>query len=409
MIAHVDDLGAPSAYNHYAVGWAHAMDTPYQWTKQVASHWGGTRNGTIVHWPNGIAAKGELRHQFAHVIDVAPTVLEAAGLPAPTLVNGVLQEPLHGVSMAYAFDDAGAAERHETQYFEMVCNRGIYHQGWTAVTRHSTPVGRGGPQPAPSTRTSGSCTTPPRTGRRRTTSPRSSPRSSAALQRLFEIEAAKYNVFPLDDRGAERLNPELAGRPRAVRGTTQRLFRRDAPAAGERRAQRHQQVVRRHGRGRGARGAARRGVIVAHGGRHRRLEPLRPRGPADVLLQPVRASSAFTAARGAPAGRDAPGADGVRLRRRGPGQGRRRHPLRRRRRGRRGAASSARTGLPLLASTRRSTSAATSASPVSEDYGARRERLHRDGQLGPARHRRRRGPGPPAHAEERFHLAMARQ
>ena len=144
MTSRIDDFGTPKAYNHYAVGWAHAMDTPYQWTKQVASHWGGTRNGTIVHWPNGIKAKGEIRSQFHHVIDVAPTVLEAAGLPEPTFVHGVQQMPLHGVSMAYSFDDADAPERRETQYFEMFCNRGIYHKGWTAVTRHSTPwvVGR---------------------------------------------------------------------------------------------------------------------------------------------------------------------------------------------------------------------------------------------------------------------------
>ena len=135
----IDKLGSPEAYNHYAVGWAHAMDTPYQWTKQVASHWGGTRNGTIVHWPNGIKAKGEIRSQFCHVIDVAPTVLEAAGLPEPTIVNSVQQSPIEGTSMLYSFDDADAPERHDTQYFEMFCNRGIYHQGWSAVTRHSIP------------------------------------------------------------------------------------------------------------------------------------------------------------------------------------------------------------------------------------------------------------------------------
>ena len=112
---------------------------PYQWTKQVASHWGGTRNGTIVHWPHGIKAKGEMRIQFHHVIDVAPTVLEAAALPQPTIVHGVLQRPIEGVSMAYSFDDADAAERRETQYFEMLGNRGIYHKGWTAVTKHRTP------------------------------------------------------------------------------------------------------------------------------------------------------------------------------------------------------------------------------------------------------------------------------
>ncbi len=139
MVSRIDDFGTPDAYNHYAVGWAHAMDTPYQWTKQVASHWGGTRNGTIVHWPRGIKSRGEIRSQFHHVIDVAATVLDAANLPEPVSVNGVQQAPLHGVSMAYSFDDAGAEDRRTTQYFEMFCNRGIYHQGWTAVTRHSIP------------------------------------------------------------------------------------------------------------------------------------------------------------------------------------------------------------------------------------------------------------------------------
>ena len=106
MSSQIDEFGGPEAYNHYAVGWAHAMDTPYQWTKQVASHFGGTRNGTIVHWPGGITAKGEIRNQFHHVIDVAPTILEVAGLPQPTFVNGVQQKPIEGVSMAYSFDDA---------------------------------------------------------------------------------------------------------------------------------------------------------------------------------------------------------------------------------------------------------------------------------------------------------------
>ncbi len=139
MASRIDDFGTPAAYNHYAVGWAHAMDTPYQWTKQVASHWGGTRNGTIVHWPTGIKAKGEVRNQFHHVIDVAPTILEAAGIPAPLFVNGIQQAPLEGFSMNYSFDDADAADTHTTQYFEMFVNRGIYHKGWTAVTKHSLP------------------------------------------------------------------------------------------------------------------------------------------------------------------------------------------------------------------------------------------------------------------------------
>ena len=129
MASHMEEFGGPTSYNHYAVGWAHAMCTPFQWTKQIASHFGGTRNGTIVHWPKGIQAKGELRSQFHHVIDLAPTILEAAGLPEPTFVHGVQQKPLEGVSFAYTFDDPEAADRHTTQYFEMFGNCGIYHNG----------------------------------------------------------------------------------------------------------------------------------------------------------------------------------------------------------------------------------------------------------------------------------------
>ncbi len=135
----MDEFGSPASYNHYAVGWAHAMDTPLQWTKQVASHWGGTRNGTIVHWPKGIEEKGGLRTQFSHVIDVAPTILEAAGLPEPVSVNGVQQSPMEGTSMLYSFNQPEAPERHDLQYFEMFGNRGIYYKGWSAVTKHRTP------------------------------------------------------------------------------------------------------------------------------------------------------------------------------------------------------------------------------------------------------------------------------
>ena len=169
MASKIDLFGTPEAYNHYAVGWAHAMDTPYQWTKQVASHWGGTRNGTIVHWPRGFTARGEVRSQFHHVIDVAPTVLEAAGLPQPTMVDGVSQRPIEGVSMTYTFDGRSEADRRRTQYFEMFCNRGIYHEGWAAVTRHSTPWVIA-PLP-PLEDDVGSCTTRPPTGASRGTSP----------------------------------------------------------------------------------------------------------------------------------------------------------------------------------------------------------------------------------------------
>ncbi|MBV9577023.1 MAG: sulfatase-like hydrolase/transferase, partial [Chloroflexi bacterium] len=223
MVSKVDQFGTPEAYNHYAVGWAHAMDTPYQWTKQVASHWGGTRNGTIVHWPTGIRTRGELRSQFCHVIDIAPTVLEAAGLPEPISVNGVQQMPLQGVSMLYCFNQADADERHATQYFEMFVNRGIYHQGWTAVTRHSTPwVFQArlpafdddvwelyGPDDWTQTHDLAS----------------EQPDRLRELQRLFLIEATKYGVLPLDDRRVERFNADLAGRPQLIRGSSQLLFR----------------------------------------------------------------------------------------------------------------------------------------------------------------------------------------
>lgn len=139
ILAHLDDLGTVRAYNHYPVGWAHAMNCPYQWTKQVASHWGGTRNGMVLRWPKGIRSKGQVRAQFHHVIDIVPTILECAGLPAPVMVHGVTQKPIEGTSMVYTFDDAAAPDRHTTQYFEIWGNRGIYHEGWSAVVLHRIP------------------------------------------------------------------------------------------------------------------------------------------------------------------------------------------------------------------------------------------------------------------------------
>jgi arylsulfatase A-like enzyme len=222
MVSKIDDFGTPAAYNHYAVGWAHAMDTPYQWTKQVASHWGGTRNGTIVHWPNGIKAKGEVRGQFHHVIDVAPTVFEAAGIPEPKAVHGVEQRPIEGVSMRYAFDDPGAAERRERQYFEMFCNRGIYDKGWTAVTRHSTPwVMAELPPLADDTWELYDTNTDWSQAHDLAAE---MPEKLEELKGLFLEEARKYNVLPLDDRRVERFNSDLAGRPVLIRGNSQLLF-----------------------------------------------------------------------------------------------------------------------------------------------------------------------------------------
>ncbi|MGA9870469.1 MAG: arylsulfatase [Rhodococcus sp. (in: high G+C Gram-positive bacteria)] len=218
-----DKLGGVDAYNHYSVGWAWAMCTPFQWTKQVASHWGGTRNGTIVHWPAGVTGQGEIRSQFSHVIDVAPTILEAAGIPEPTFVNGVQQSPIEGTSMAYTFDDADAPERHDLQYFEMAGNRGIYFKGWSAVTRHSTPWLPNEELPALDDDVWELYDGTTDWTQARDLA-REQPDRLAALQRLWLIEAVKYNVLPIDDRRFERLNPTIAGRPQLIEGTTQVLF-----------------------------------------------------------------------------------------------------------------------------------------------------------------------------------------
>ncbi len=218
----IDDFGTPRAYNHYAVGWAHALCTPYQWTKQVASHWGGTRNGLIVHWPKGIKAKGEIRNQFHHVIDVAKTILDVTGLPEPAIVNSSQQAPLEGVTMADSFDNAAAPETHIVQYFEMFGNRGIYHNGWTAVTKHRTPWTADAVPPfdedvwelyGPDDWTQSNNLA------------KQNPGKLAELQRLWVIEATKYNCIPLDDRSYERINPDLAGRPQLVKGNSQILFK----------------------------------------------------------------------------------------------------------------------------------------------------------------------------------------
>jgi arylsulfatase len=217
----MDKLGGPESYNHFAVGWAHAMNTPYQWTKQVASHWGGTRNGTVVHWPKGIQAKGEQRSHFAHVIDVAPTILEAAGIPQPVSVDGITQDPIDGVSMLSTFNDASAPEVHDTQYFEVMGNRAIYHKGWTAVTKHYTPWIQGPRIPLDDdvwelydTNTDWS---------QARDLAKEMPDKLREMQRLFIIEATRYKVLPLDDRMFEKINPDTAGRPVLVKGKTQLL------------------------------------------------------------------------------------------------------------------------------------------------------------------------------------------
>ena len=217
----LDKLGGTESYNHYAVGWAHAMNTPYQWTKQVASHWGGTRNGTIVHWPKGIKAKGEQRTQFSHVIDVAPTILEAAGIPEPLSVDGIQQDPIDGVSMLHTFNDAAAAEHHETQYFEIMGNRAIYHKGWTAVTKHYTPWINS--QRVPLDDDVWELYDTNKDWSQSKDLSKDMPDKLRDMQRLFIIEATRYKVLPIDDRLFEKMNPDTAGRPVLIKGKTQVL------------------------------------------------------------------------------------------------------------------------------------------------------------------------------------------
>ena len=218
QLKRIDDLGGPLAYNHYAAGWAVAGDTPFMWTKQVASNYGGTRNPLVVHWPARIKAKGDVRPQWHHVIDVAPTVLEAAGLPQPKIVNGTKQEPIQGVSMLYAVTDPKAKGRRTTQYFEIGGNRAIYHDGWLAGTVHRAPWEANPRRPLQDdiwelydTRTDFSLVND-LAGKQ--------PTKLAEMKKLFMKEASINHVLPIDDRSTERLNPAIAGRPDLMGGRT---------------------------------------------------------------------------------------------------------------------------------------------------------------------------------------------
>jgi arylsulfatase len=218
ILKHYEELGGATTYPHYAAGWAVAGDTPFEWTKQVASSYGGTRNGMVVHWPKGFPAKGELRSQWHHVIDIAPTVLEAAGLPQPKSVNGTAQTPIEGVSMVYTFADSKAPSRHTTQYFEIFGNRAIYNDGWLAGTVH-----RAAWEFKPratlendqwelyDTRADFSLANDLAA---------KNPDKLKELQQVFLTEAVKYSVLPLDDRLTERFVAATVGRPDLMAGRT---------------------------------------------------------------------------------------------------------------------------------------------------------------------------------------------
>jgi arylsulfatase A-like enzyme len=216
MMDHIDTWGGPNTFPHFAIGWAWAGNTPFQWTKQVASHFGGTRNGMVLHWPNGIKGDGSVRSQFHHVVDVAPTVLEATKIPQPKEVNGVKQRPMDGVSMLYSADSPKAAGCRTTQYFEMFGNRGIYHEGWVACTRHSIPWMM---VPLPKVADDvWELYNVDEDFSQANDLAQQNPKKLKELQAVFLKEAIRNHVLPIDDRRSERFNPAIAGRPDLLGG-----------------------------------------------------------------------------------------------------------------------------------------------------------------------------------------------
>ena len=289
LIPLIDKWGGPETFPHMAAGWAVAFDAPFTWTKQVASDFGGTRNGVVIHWPKGIKDKGGLRSQFSHVIDIAPTILEAAGLPQPKSVNGVVQTPIEGTSMVYAFNDAKAPERHKTQYFEMFGNRAIYNDGWFARTIHRAPWQTTNLPPLTTdvwelydARNDFSLTK---------NLAAEQPAKLKEMQALFMKEAQKYNVLPIDDRDHRAHEPgargpaRRAGRPHvahAVRGhaghAREHLHEHQEPLEQDHRGARH--PGRRRQRRDPVAGRALRRLVAVHEGRQAGLHLQLPRAGA---------------------------------------------------------------------------------------------------------------------------------
>jgi arylsulfatase A-like enzyme len=223
VLARVDEIGTWKTYNHYPIGWAHAMCTPFQWTKQIASHYGGTRNGMVISWPARITDAGGLRTQWHHCIDVVPTILEVAGIPTPASVNGVTQKPIEGVSLAYTFADAKAPSRRTTQYFEMFANRAIYHDGWVACT--TPPVPPWSPAGAEEDVLTGykwELYHVAEDFSQAEDLAARNPDKLRELQLLFYTEAARYSVLPLDNSKTARLDPAI--RPSLTRGRSSFSF-----------------------------------------------------------------------------------------------------------------------------------------------------------------------------------------
>lgn len=216
MLGKIDQWGGPECFNHFAAGWAVAGNTPFTWTKQVASNFGGTRNGIVVHWPAGFRSRGQIRDQFHHVVDLAPTVFEAAGVPAPKEVNGIEQLPIEGVSMAYSFDDPRAPDRRTTQYFEIGGNRAVYHDGWLAGTIHKAPWEAAPRRPLANDVWELYHVAEDFSMSRNLAA--ENPAKLEELKALFTREAVAHHVLPIDDRTIERFDPKVAGRPDLMDG-----------------------------------------------------------------------------------------------------------------------------------------------------------------------------------------------
>jgi arylsulfatase A-like enzyme len=219
MLKRIDQWGGPETYPHMASGWAVGFDSPFGWMKQVPSDFGGTRNGMVVSWPKGIKAQNGIRTQFGHVIDVAPTILEAIGLPEPKVVDGTPQIPMEGTSLVYTFEDAKAKERHTTQYFEIAGNRAIYHDGWYARTIHRAPW-EAKPRRTLEDNTAWQLYDTRSDFSLANDLAAKNPQKLAELQAVFLEEARKYHVLPMDDRVFERLDAASVGRPDLMGGRT---------------------------------------------------------------------------------------------------------------------------------------------------------------------------------------------
>jgi arylsulfatase len=220
----IDELGGPKHFNHFPSSWAHAMNTPFQWTKQVASHFGGTRNPLIIAWPRGIKDRGGLRDQFTHVIDLVPTLYELCGITAPRELNGVPQKPIEGVSFAATLEDAKAPSLRRTQYFELGCNRGLYHDGWMASAPSFVPWEPNRDENWSPDKAVWELYKIDEDFSQANDLAAQHPQKLRELQDLWWAEASKYNVLPLDWRAVIRMNAEAMGRPSLVGHRTEAIY-----------------------------------------------------------------------------------------------------------------------------------------------------------------------------------------